>query len=479
MSLKNADKIFASLFPPVGSITHRLVISYSLLTLTVLILVSGLLYWILARNFTRENNQFLADQIHVLRKILKERPDDLDALRQEIEWEVVARSFEKYYARILDEQGQVLIETPGMAKIVVPSLFPEPIENGMPERAIKRKGREGQTLLLIAAWDEVGNSQTTKRLHQIALDISHEEAILSNYRRNMGIMLLVGTLFSVVIGAFIARKGLHPLQQIAKAAQGITATQLHERIAAAKWPEELTALATAFDEMLKRLQDSFTRLSQFSSDLAHELRTPINNLIGEAEVALSKTRAAAEYRQVIESSLEEFARLSRMIDGLLFLARAETADSPINKVSFEARQELETVREFHEAVATEQEIKVICEGKALINADPILFRRAMSNLLANALQYTPRGGAVILRAEKFDAQSITISVIDTGIGISPEHLPKIFDRFYRADLARSQYPQGTGLGLSIVKSIMELHHGSVCVTSEPSKGTKVTLCFPR
>ena len=294
----------------------------------------------------------------------------------------------------------------------------------------------------------------------------------------MAIMLLVGTLFSVVIGAFIARKGLHPLQQITKAAQGITATQLHERIAAAKWPEELTALATAFDEMLKRLQDSFTRLSQFSSDLAHELRTPINNLIGEAEVALAKTRAAAEYRQVIESSLEEFARLSRMIDGLLFLARAETADSPINKVSFEARQELDAVREFHEAVAKEQEIKVICEGQALINADPILFRRAMSNLLANALQYTPRGGAVILRAEKSAARSVTISVGDTGIGIGPEHLPKIFDRFYRADPARSQYPQGTGLGLSIVKSIMELHHGAVHVTSEPSKGTKVTLCFP-
>ena len=477
MSLKNTDKIFASLFPPAWSMVQRLVISYSSLTLTVLLLVSGLLYWVLASNFARENNQFLSDQIHVLRKILKERPDDLEAIRQEIEWEVVARNFEKYYARILDEQGQVLIETPGMAKIVVPSLFPEPIDNGMPKKGIKRKGRDGQTLLLIAAWDEVGNSQTTKRLHQIALDISHEEAILSNYRRNMGIMLLAGTLFSVVIGAFIARKGLHPLQQITKAAQGITATQLHERISAAKWPEELTALALAFDEMLKRLHDSFTRLSQFSSDLAHELRTPINNLIGEAEVALSKTRASAEYRQVIESSLEEFARLSRMIDGLLFLARAETADSQINKISFEARQELDAVREFHEAMAEEQEIEIICEGNALINADPILFRRAMSNLLANALQYTPRGGTIILRVEPTDTQSITISIIDTGIGISPEHLPKIFDRFYRTDPARSQYPQGAGLGLSIVKSIIELHHGSTHVTSEPSKGTKVTLRF--
>lgn len=484
MSLKNADKIkkvlVASIFPSAWSITRRLIISYSLLILTVLLVVSGLLYWILASTFERENNQFLVDKIQVLRMVLQERPDDMGALREEVQWEMAARHFEKYYARILDEQGRVLIETPGIEKIVAPALFPKPINvDEMPERGRRRRGRDGRPMLLMAAWDEVGQARAQKRLHQVALDISYEEGILSNYRRNMGIMLLLGTLFSVVIGALVARKGMRPLHQITQAAQRITATQLHERIGAAKWPEELTVLATAFDEMLKRLQDSFTRLSQFSSDLAHELRTPINNLMGEAEVALAKTRTCEEYRQVIESSLEEFARLSRMIDGLLFLARAETADSQINKVSFEARQALEAVREFHEAVAKEQEIKVICEGNALINADPILFRRAMSNLLANALQYTPRGGTIILRVEQTYAQSVTISVSDTGIGISAEHLPKIFDRFYRADPARSQYPQGTGLGLSIVKSIMELHHGSVHVTSEPSKGTKMTLCFPQ
>jgi two-component system heavy metal sensor histidine kinase CusS len=272
---------------------------------------------------------------------------------------------------------------------------------------------------------------------------------------------------------------MRPVLQITRAAQRITATQLNERIGPAQWPGELVALAQAFDEMLMRLEDSFARLSQFSSDLAHELRTPINNLMGEAEVALSKNRSAEEYRQVIESGLEEYTRLSRMIDGLLFLARAESADTQIDRTSFDAREVLEAVREFYEALAKEKGIEVTCQGNSLINADPTLFRRAMSNLLSNALQYTPQGGMIFLRVEKADAQSIKVSISDTGIGISPEHLSKVFDRFYRADPARSQYSQGTGLGLSIVKSIMELHHGTVHITSEPSKGTTITLCFPQ
>ncbi len=471
---------FASGFPRAWSITLRLTILYSLLTLIVLVSVSGSLYWMLAKNLAREDNQFLVDKIHVLRVVLKERPDDPDALREEVEWEVAARRFEKYYARILDEQGGVLIETPGMEEIVAPAMFPEPMAaNETPELGVKINGQDGRPFLLMAAWAEVDKIGSRKRLHQVALDVSHEEAILANYRRNMMIMILLGTLFSAAIGVIVTRKGMRPVRQIARAAQRITATQLNERIGPAQWPGELVALAQAFDEMLMRLEDSFARLSQFSSDLAHELRTPINNLMGEAEVVLSRARTAEEYRQVIESSLEEYARLSRMIDGLLFLARAESADTQINRSSFDARKELEAVREFYEALTTEKEIAVACQGNSLINAEPTLFRRAISNLLSNALQYTSRGGMVILRVEKADTQFIEVSISDTGVGISSEHLPKIFDRFYRADPARSQHPQGTGLGLSIVKSIMELHHGTVHVTSELSKGTTVTLCFPQ
>lgn len=200
--------------------------------------------------------------------------------------------------------------------------------------------------------------------------------------------------------------------------------------------------------------------------------------MGEAEVALSRTRTLDEYRHVLESSLEEYGRLSRMIDSLLFLARAESRDTQIKRSLLNAFKEIKAVQEFYESVAEEQGVEVTCQGNALLNVDPILFRRAVSNLLSNALQYTPRGGKVTLSVKQTDDECVEVSVSDTGSGIDPEHLPKIFDRFYRADRARSQHPQGAGLGLAIVKSIMDLHGGTVAIKSEPDKGTTVTLRFP-
>lgn len=167
-----------------------------------------------------------------------------------------------------------------------------------------------------------------------------------------------------------------------------------------------------------------------------------------------------------------------MIDSLLFLARAESPETHIERMRLNARQELGALREFYEAMAEEHEVEVICHGQALVHADPILFRRAVSNLLSNALHYTPCGGTVTLSVTPAEDHTIIVRVCDTGVGIAPEHLPKIFDRFYRVDPARSQHYPGMGLGLAIVKSIMDLHGGTVTVQSVPHEGTTVTLRFP-
>jgi len=230
--------------------------------------------------------------------------------------------------------------------------------------------------------------------------------------------------------------------------------------------------------MLTRLEDSFTRLSQFSADLAHELRTPINNLMGEAEVALARPRTPEEYHQLLGSSLEEYAKLARMIDSLLFLARAESPETHIVCTLFDARKELEVLQDFYDAMAEEHEVAIRCQEQALVYADPLLFRCALSNLLSNALQYTPRGGTVTLSVTQADDYTLIVRVRDTGIGIAPEHLPKIFDRFYRVDPARSQRRPGMGLGLALVKSIMALHGGTITVESVPPQGTTITLRFP-
>jgi len=435
------------------------------------------LYWVLKSNLELDEKQFLADKINVLRAILRERPNSSEDLEEEVQSEVAAHRFAKYYTRILDEEGGTLIETPRMA--IAPPLFPNPAwMEEKPGEGVKWKAADGRLFLLMAAWAELDHSGGKKRVLQIALDVSREEALITAYRRKLMAVLFVGIFFSTGAGIFVARKGMRSLEEITKVAQRITATRLRERVGPSRWPKELTALASAFDEMLSRLDDSFTRLSRFSSDLAHELRTPINNLMGEAGVALSRARTSDEYRQVLESSLEEYERLSRMIDNLLFLARAENPETWIERSLFDARKETEAVREFYDAVAEEQEVEVVCQGNALINADPILFRRAVSNLLSNALQYTPRGGKIIISVKKSDDQSVEVRVRDTGSGIAPEDLPRVFDRFYRADRARSKYPQCVGLGLAIVKSIMDLHGGTVTIQSELNRGTTVTLRFP-
>lgn len=217
----------------------------------------------------------------------------------------------------------------------------------------------------------------------------------------------------------------------------VQASQLNQRVHRDHWPKELDSLAAAFDQMLVRLEESFERLSRFSADLAHELRNPIQNLCGEAEVALARTRTAAEYREVIELSFEEYQRLARMIDSLLFLARAENAETRLNRVTFEVGSQIDLILDLYDAAAREQDIRLCREGDADLCADPMLFRRGVSNLVSNALQHTAGGGQICVLVVTENDGTIEIQVRDTGCGISPEHLPRIFNRFYRADPARS------------------------------------------
>ena len=475
-SLSAPRRLFA---PRTWSITTRLAFLYSLSGLAIFLLAAFFFNGVIERNLEREDSQFLADKINVLRRILQERPGELDFLKAEVQWEVAARHFTKYYARVIDDQGRTLIESPGMGTLIPPSIFPPPAPQAeTPVEAGEWRSPEGEFYLMMSAWSEAGNAAKERRLIQVAVDESHEEALMADYFWKMSVILFFVLLLSAAASIAVTRKGMRPLEEITRAAQRITADQLHERIDPARWPRELMPLAVAFDEMLTRLEDSFTRLSQFSADLAHELRTPINSLMGEAEVALSRVRTSADYRQVLESSLEEYGKLSRMVDSLLFLARAESTEMRIERSRINALKEIDAVLEFYDAVAEEQGVAVESRGEGSVRADPVLFRRAISNLLSNALKFTPAGGIVTLSVRAGADQSVEVRVKDSGAGIPPEHLPRIFDRFYRADPARSQHPEGTGLGLAIVKSIMELHHGSVRLESRPGLGTTAILVFP-
>ena len=284
-----------------------------------------------------------------------------------------------------------------------------------------------------------------------------------------------GAVASGAIAVTVTKRELRPLQQMVQAVERVDAKQLHERVATRGWPRELQPLAAAFNKMVVRLESSFTRLSQFSADLAHELRTPIGNMRGEAEVVLTKARMPNDYRAVIESSVEEYDRLSGMIDSLLFLARSETADAPIECSLFDAGAAVAKIADFFETALEEKNIKISCLGECEVYAEPILFRRAVSNLVSNAVRVTAPGGTVFI--SMVTGKSVSkIAVTDSGRGIESEHLSRVFDRFYRVDASRNS--KGNGLGLALVRSIMQIHKGEASIVSEVGRGTTVTLTFP-
>jgi two-component system heavy metal sensor histidine kinase CusS len=230
--------------------------------------------------------------------------------------------------------------------------------------------------------------------------------------------------------------------------------------------------------MLDRLQDSFSRLTQFSSDLAHDLRTPIGNLLGEAQVTLARSRTAEEYRAVIESSVEELERLSRMIESMLFLARADDAQLALHPENVHLEIEFAKIRDYFEPLAQEKAITIEVTGANTAYADATLLRRAISNLVANAIRFTPHGGGTIALVSQRTADGGTeIRVTNPGPEIPPRERERIFDRFYRVGRARADSTSSSGLGLAIVQSIMSLHGGGVSV--ECASGTTTfTLVFP-
>jgi two-component system heavy metal sensor histidine kinase CusS len=343
-------------------------------------------------------------------------------------------------------------------------------------RAIDHLTPSGRLYFLMAAWMSSPDEKGHRWLIQLAADRQDEQIFRRRFRATLLLVLLCGVGATVILSRMIVRHGLGSLGEVVTTMTRVKACRLDERIGGLGWPNELVGLAAAFDEMLNRLEDSFARLSRFSADLAHELRTPLFNMRGETEVALAKSRSPDEYRDVLESNLEEISRISQMIDSLLFLARAENPAARVELCAFDARSEVETIIEFHDAAAAEAGVEFIIQGEAKITADPILFRRAVSNLLSNALQHTASGGRITITLES-DPDQVRLRVADTGTGIAPEHLPRLFDRFYRVD--KSRHSGGTGLGLAIVKSIMQMHGGEVEITSKEGEGTTIVLSFKK
>jgi two-component system heavy metal sensor histidine kinase CusS len=461
------------------SVATRLTIWYAISAFSLIAVATGLLYWVLIRNLDQADDRLLADKARVIGAMLLNRPGDQAAIRQEVEEAWKARQDTQVYVRVLDARGQITAETPGMREVLPVDGFAAPVAD--PGTGSDVRIDDGRTFRVLAVRATGDNAGAARSFVQVGTDRSHEFELLANYRRYSFGVLAAALVLCSVIGHQIARRGIQPLRDITETARRIRAANLSERLTAEGLPSELLALAETFNQMLERLEHSFSRISRFSADIAHELRTPVNNLLGEIEVALSRSRAAEDYRDTLVSSVEECGRLARLIDNLLFLARAEAPKAVITRETLDLGAELTTMCNFYEAAANEAGVRltVAAQGRVVAEMNRLLFQRAMNNLVTNALAHTPTGGSVTLVASG-DATTTLVEVVDTGCGIPATDLPHVFDRFYRVDQAR-QFGESAhvGLGLSLVKSIVELHGGTVHISSELGKGTEVTLRFPR
>jgi len=457
------------------SIGARLTLSTTLITLMVMIVFAAVMNWRLQANFAAEHTRFLEAKAAELQADLSDDGGRPQALIAEIMKETTGTRLREYEARVFAADGKLLGETPGMADTIPASAFPAKDQAGGIRSFAGGSHEWVLTLIRLK-----GSSRAQDIPVQVALNVSRDAALLKDTQRAMILVLLLLVPVLVLAGRFVSARGLAPLRRIVAAARGVTPVQLSARIPRMPpWPAELEGLVSVFNEMLARLEEAFSRLSRFSADLAHELRTPLSNLSGELEVCLMRPRSAEEYRATLESGLEECRRLGSLIEDLLFMARAEHAEMVPHREHFDGAEAAGWVSAEQALGAARRNVQIALKGDAVVDADPVLFRQVLTNLLSNAIRHAPDGGTVEIEIAALPDGAATIAVHNGGEPIPPQHLPHLFDRFYQVDTARSAGSgRGTGLGLSIVKTIMELHGGDVKIESAQESGTTATLHFP-
>ncbi len=315
----------------------------------------------------------------------------------------------------------------------------------------------------------------------LLLETGKPNRVQQAYQSVLIAIALAGGLLTVALGLMIVQQGLEPLRNFAARTRDITASSLGDRLGIDDAPAELRELAEGLNDMLQRLQDSFRRLDEFSSDLAHELRTPIGNMLGQSEVALSRARSVEEYRAVLESNIEEFHRLSRMIQDMLFLAQADSTARALTLEPVQLHEQVDKVLEYYEPLLDDKQIRVLRRGTGTASANRLLAQRAIANLLSNAVRHAPPGTMLEVAVDSPEPGRVALTVTNTGKGIPLDELPWIFQRFFRGQAARAggEKGEGWGLGLAIVKAIMDMHGGRVSVHSTEDGTTAFTLYFPQ
>ena len=461
------------------SIVARLALGFIAVAVTLLAGIGLYLDRALEQQLAATDARELASKIPLLRRNL-ERSRSLEELRAKPNRFMDAVIGNANLSLALREaDGRMIASAGGGAEAALALAgAPEAVPGDRAERTLVA-ARDGRQLRVLTDWSHLGDAAQTPVNIVLGLDVTHRADIVRRYRERIILAVAIAALLAGLLGALVARAGLAPLRSLARRAGAISASRLDERLPAEGVPAELREVAGAFNRTLQRLEDSFRRLSQFSADLAHDLRTPIGNLLGEAQVALNRPRTAAEYEAVIASSVEELERINRMIDGMLFLARSDDVQASLDLRPVDAAAEVDRLIEYYEGLASDAGVGIRRVGGVTLRADATLFRRAIANLVSNAIAHTPPGSEITVALGAVPDGGAEVAVSNPGPGIPRELLPRVFDRFFRADASRPDSARGSGLGLAIVKSIVELHGGGIEARSEPGALTTFRMLFPR
>ena len=456
------------------SISFRLTLLFAMASALVLLLLGFLVGESVERHFEEQDLAVLTGKLELARHALEKVHSraDLDLLPQQLDDSLVGHH--GLAVVVVEPAGQILFATSG-------AQFPRAlVDRQLPAESLRPllwHGGQGQPLRGISARARTGIRGAAPAIVAVATDISHHEQFMASFRTTLWSFVIVAALLTGFLGWIAVRRGLAPLQAIKSQAAGITAERLDSRLPVDAVPVELAELARTLNEMLARLEDSFRRLSDFSSDLAHELRTPVSNLLTQTQVTLSRKRSPDQYREILASNAEEFEHLAHMIADMLFLAKADNGSLVSTREVFDLADEAGRLLEFYGILADEKPVGLSLSGNGLVAGDRLMLRRALSNLLSNALRHTPRGGRVRVDIDAADATRLELSVENTGETIPAEHLARLFDRFYRVDASRQALGEGTGLGLAITRSIVHAHGGTVGVSSCGGT-TRFTVTLP-
>jgi two-component system heavy metal sensor histidine kinase CusS len=447
------------------SLTSRLSWLF-MLAVSAVLLVAGLSFYHLSQaHFKAIDQHTLNEKLQATEVILLQLPAPAEFEQARAALRNLLGAHRDLSALITDSQGRVLLAEPQSLRIA-----PDHQGAGAGDGHVWQWQEQQQMFRgLSKALTLPGQSTPIRVL--LVLDVSPHMAFFSLLQQWFWLGLLISAILSAGLGWLVASNGLRPLRQVTRLATAISAQSLTQRIGLAPIPHELQQLVSSFNAMLARLEDAFVRLSNFSADIAHELRTPLSNLTTHTEVVLARPRALGEYEETLYTNLEDLRHMSRMIDDMLFLAKADNglivpAQQPVALHALGLK-----LLDYYQILADESGIQLTLQGAATVQGDEQMLHRAMANLLSNALRYTPAGKSIRLSIRQ-NASATLLSVSNPGEPIAAQHLERLFDRFYRVDPARREgNASNAGLGLAIARSIVLAHQGRIYCSSSAAETT--------